>query len=210
MSISSKIAPHLPYLRRIARALTGTRSGGDALVVATLETVIQLPGSLPDPANLRIMLYRTLVRIWQAAPGDRDHTDGPASGFLQEILQHLAPHARIALVMSSLEGLNAGQVATILDCPSSEVEQLIASARQDLTNRVAISVAGGKPGLPAPLDSRTRRYVCPPCRGEQARAGQAADRGVNRVSNGKPQTPVEGGRRSPIAGRTIHRPHDIL
>ena len=45
MSIAQAIAPHLPYLRRFARALTGTQQGGDAYAVATLEALIADPGS---------------------------------------------------------------------------------------------------------------------------------------------------------------------
>ncbi len=40
MSLSTRIAPHLPYLRRFARAITGSQSSGDAYVAATLEILI--------------------------------------------------------------------------------------------------------------------------------------------------------------------------
>src|SRR5690606_6510872 len=32
MSLSARIAPHLPYLRRFARAVSGSQTSGDALV----------------------------------------------------------------------------------------------------------------------------------------------------------------------------------
>ncbi|MGQ2918662.1 MAG: response regulator, partial [Agrobacterium sp.] len=34
MSVSTRIAPHLPYLRRFARAVCGSQSTGDAYVAA--------------------------------------------------------------------------------------------------------------------------------------------------------------------------------
>ena len=40
MAIARSIAPHLPYLRRFARALEGAQAGGDAFVAATLEALI--------------------------------------------------------------------------------------------------------------------------------------------------------------------------
>ena len=43
MSISSAIAPHLPYLRRFARMLSGSQKAGDAYVVATLESLVAAP-----------------------------------------------------------------------------------------------------------------------------------------------------------------------
>ena len=41
MSISQTLAPHLPYLRRYARALTGSQASGDAYVAATLEALVK-------------------------------------------------------------------------------------------------------------------------------------------------------------------------
>ena len=40
MAISDKIGAHLPYLRRYARALTGSQASGDTYVRATLEAAL--------------------------------------------------------------------------------------------------------------------------------------------------------------------------
>ena len=40
MSIAESIAPHLPYLRRYARSLTGSQQSGDNYVAAVLEALI--------------------------------------------------------------------------------------------------------------------------------------------------------------------------
>ena len=37
MSLVQKLGPHLPYLRRYARALTGTQKSGDSYVKAALN-----------------------------------------------------------------------------------------------------------------------------------------------------------------------------
>ena len=39
MSLGQELAPHLPLLRRYARALTGSQAHGDAFVRATLEAL---------------------------------------------------------------------------------------------------------------------------------------------------------------------------
>ena len=39
MSLVSSISPHLPHLRRFARALTGSQCGGDAYAMDTIEAV---------------------------------------------------------------------------------------------------------------------------------------------------------------------------
>ena len=40
MSIGAEVAAHLPFLRRYARALTGSQHTGDAFVQATLEAAL--------------------------------------------------------------------------------------------------------------------------------------------------------------------------
>ena len=40
MSMTQTLAPHLPYLRRYARALTGSQAIGDAHVRAALQALL--------------------------------------------------------------------------------------------------------------------------------------------------------------------------
>ena len=40
MSLTARVAVHLPYLRRYARAVTGSQTSGDAYVAAVLEALI--------------------------------------------------------------------------------------------------------------------------------------------------------------------------
>ena len=57
MSLSMRIAPHLPYLRRFARAATGSQTSGDAYVAATLEALIADVAIFPEASSDRIALY---------------------------------------------------------------------------------------------------------------------------------------------------------
>jgi DNA-directed RNA polymerase specialized sigma24 family protein len=41
MSKAHTVAQHVPYLRRYARALTGSQTSGDAYVAATLEAMVR-------------------------------------------------------------------------------------------------------------------------------------------------------------------------
>jgi len=56
----------LPYLRRYARALSGSQASGDAYVAATLEALIQDPKVLDTTASTRIALYRLFTKIWNS------------------------------------------------------------------------------------------------------------------------------------------------
>ena len=64
--MSKAIAPHLPYLRRFARALAGTQSAGDAYVAATLEVLIEDPSLFDTSLDPRVALYRTFVGLWNS------------------------------------------------------------------------------------------------------------------------------------------------
>ena len=59
MSTDEGLVGLVPYLRRFARALTGTQALGDACVVAALEHLLR-PRPLAMPA--RIALYRFVIK----------------------------------------------------------------------------------------------------------------------------------------------------
>ena len=61
MSIAETISPHIPYLRRFARALAGTQAGGDAYALATLEAIVADPKSLDMGLDVRAGLYRVFL-----------------------------------------------------------------------------------------------------------------------------------------------------
>jgi hypothetical protein len=66
MSLGQQLAPHLPLLRRYARALTGSQSDGDRYVRAALEAIVAAPDQFPRDVDPRLGLYRTFQAIWQS------------------------------------------------------------------------------------------------------------------------------------------------
>ena len=64
MSLSTRIAPHLPYLRRFSRAVTGSQTSGDAYVAATLEALIADTSIFPEASSDRIALYKLFSRLF--------------------------------------------------------------------------------------------------------------------------------------------------
>ena len=65
MTLSTRIAPHLPYLRRFSRALTGSQASGDAYVAAALEALIADVSIFPDASSDRIGLYRLFCDLYK-------------------------------------------------------------------------------------------------------------------------------------------------
>ena len=76
MPNSQAVLQHLPFLRRYARALTGSQASGDAYVAATLESLIASPEMLAESANSRVGLYRLFTKIWGSLGGERQARGG--------------------------------------------------------------------------------------------------------------------------------------
>ena len=68
MTISQAIAPHLPYLRRFARALTGSQTSGDAYAVAALEAIVAEPSAFDADIDPRLALYKVFLQVWNSVP----------------------------------------------------------------------------------------------------------------------------------------------
>ncbi len=126
MSLSQEIAQHLPLLRRYARALAGTQSGGDAYVRAALEAIIQAPDQFPRGVPPRVGLYRTFHVIWSAT-----HTlpTGP-NGELEacrfrDRLDALSMTRRQALLLTAMEDFSNNEGAIILGLSPEDVTRMV-------------------------------------------------------------------------------------
>jgi DNA-directed RNA polymerase specialized sigma24 family protein len=139
MSISAKIAPHLPYLRRFGRALTGSQESGDAYVVATLESFVADPKTFSTDVDPRIALYRSFVSLWNSvdlnlAP-TRNNTDHAGRS-----LDSITPLPRQAFLLTSVEGFSPRQAAEILDAPIERLSGLLEQAGREIAEQVATDV----------------------------------------------------------------------
>jgi DNA-directed RNA polymerase specialized sigma24 family protein len=131
MSLSEQVAPHLPYLRRYARALTGDQTSGDAYVAATLEALIEAPESFPEDMEPRAGLYRIFHVIWTSSRNDRAEA-AQASG---QGLAALPPLSRQTLLLTALEGFTRSEAATILDTDDATVSQLLGEALDEIDSQ---------------------------------------------------------------------------
>lgn len=59
MTLGQQLAPHLPFLRRYARALTGSQTHGDSYVKAALQAIVEAPDQFPRDVDPRLGLYKT-------------------------------------------------------------------------------------------------------------------------------------------------------
>lgn len=142
MSLSQEIAPHLPYLRRFARALTGSQKAGDAYVVAALEAIVADPQVLRPGAQLRASLYQVFLKIWSSVgPGLEDADAGDAQGGVAERrVTALTPRPRQAFLLRAIEGFSIEEVADILEVSAQEANELVTEAGREIAAQVATDV----------------------------------------------------------------------
>jgi DNA-directed RNA polymerase specialized sigma24 family protein/CheY-like chemotaxis protein len=141
MSIARSIAPHLPYLRRFARALEGAQAGGDAFVAATLEALIEDPSSFPTDVAPKVGLYRVFVKLWSSTHrGEKPLRGGALPDALQRNLEALTPASRQAFLLRTVEGFSLEDVAAILQIDADEAARLIDAAGREIAEQVATSV----------------------------------------------------------------------
>ncbi len=133
MGTSQTLAPHLPHLRRYARALTGSQKSGDAFVAATLEALLQDRSALAPALEPRVALYRAFHAIWSSAhvQGDQDDESGDARK-VQERLRALTPASRQALLLTTIEGFSLNEVAAIMGVSTDSANDLVAKARAEV------------------------------------------------------------------------------
>lgn len=140
MSLGQQLAPHLPFLRRYARALAGNQAKGDLYVRAALEAIVAAPDEFPRDVDVRLGLYRTfqVIRGASARFGDssvRDQGDIAAAR-----LARVTPVSRQALLLTAMEGFTSDEAAYLLDIEAEEVDALIDEALAEIESQTRAEV----------------------------------------------------------------------
>lgn len=149
MTLGTQVAAQLPYLRRYARALTGSQATGDTFVRATLEAALSDAEVQRSLAGGRVPLYRAFNKVWSSAyldvPSDDDGAaaDGDLEVAAQLRLAAITPLNRQALLLTTLEDFSIDEAARIMDLAPEQVDGLIQEAiaeidRESTTNVLII------------------------------------------------------------------------
>ncbi|MBP2231506.1 response regulator [Azospirillum agricola] len=125
---------HLPYLRRYARALTGTSGRGDALVTRTLEWYLEAQGA----ADLsRGALYRHLNQL-------QDEGAVPPSVApyhpVESALMALDETDRRLYLLVNLEDLPVADAAAVLGLPPEDAVHRLTHARDRVRARLTATI----------------------------------------------------------------------
>ncbi len=135
--VAARIVAELPYLRRYARALTGSQTTGDRYAAATLEAILAEPSVFDEDEAARVALFRAFHLVWRTTGAPVE--DDPTSGLERRAQVHLAaltPNTREALLLRTIEEFRHDEIARIMDIPQEEAEELIAIAFREMEESI--------------------------------------------------------------------------
>lgn len=131
MSLIAILGPELPYLRRYARALSGSQTMGDAVVMQTLEALLAEPAAFLHNQPPRLELYRVFHKLSGSLP-----TDGGTDG----VFARIPLRERQALLLTAVEGFSITETAVILETDADAIVAEIESARRAITESLTAKV----------------------------------------------------------------------
>ena len=135
MSFRQQLASQLPYLRRYARALTGSQSLGDAAVRETLEALLEAPEEWDEKAPAKTELFKTFHRIWNSemiAPLESRGRSG--------VIAQFPVKRRQSLLLATVEGFTFADVGVILGMSQDDVRQHVQAARSAIEDALSARV----------------------------------------------------------------------
>ncbi|MCW5746314.1 MAG: response regulator [Alphaproteobacteria bacterium] len=144
-TLSEQLMAVLPYLRRYARALTGSQTYGDQWVRQCVEVLMQQPALLSGDASSKadvFALFHKLQQPFGALDKSDDHDDDPTatSDRLTARIRWIPDTQRKILLLTVLEGFSIGDVAHILDISVEQAELELRAAREEIKRVASVRV----------------------------------------------------------------------
>ena len=141
--LREEAAATLPYLRRYARALTGSQPLGDQWVRMCVEVLLQQPELLSSKtttsADIFTIFHKLQLPFNALEPeSSTEATDAPAR--LKTHLTDIPQRQRQVLLLTVLEGFSIGEVADILEISIDEAEADLKAARDELERVASVRV----------------------------------------------------------------------
>jgi DNA-directed RNA polymerase specialized sigma24 family protein len=140
---TAKLAVQLPYLRRFARALTGSQEIGDSYALTALEAAIEANPPLPDKEDLSVWLFRALLKVWLSIAGRNGEAQADpndVSTGADRNLSVVTPLARAAFLLQSMEEFSIERVAAVLECSVREANALLNQAAREIAAQITTDV----------------------------------------------------------------------
>lgn len=128
--LADQLEKEIPFLRRYARALTGSQTAGDDLAFQTLQAIQKDRAALNTQQTVRIGLFAVFHKKW--VKGGRKSPKSLTGTHAQQLLSELTPDSREALLLATMEGFSHQQISFILSVPADTVTRLLKQATRDM------------------------------------------------------------------------------
>ncbi|MFC4730786.1 response regulator [Salipiger abyssi] len=135
--LSQGIGAALPYLRRYARALTGSQSTGDNYAAATLEAILADRSAAAEASTPKVGLFRVFHGIWATTGAPVASEDSGAIAKAQDRLSKLTTNSREALLLHTIEEFSLSQVGEVMQISTEEADELVRMARHEMADAVS-------------------------------------------------------------------------
>ncbi|OWJ85639.1 response regulator [Haematobacter missouriensis] len=131
--LAQRIGEQLPYLRRYARALTGSQTTGDAYAAATLEAILEDRSVFEGARSPKVALFRAFHLIWSSAGAPIAEAVGDVLERRAQVhLGTLTRNTREALLLRTVEEFSFEEIAEIMQISAAEAEELLATALNEM------------------------------------------------------------------------------
>ncbi|MFV2053512.1 response regulator [Aliiroseovarius sp. YM-037] len=134
---ATRIAGELPYLRRYARALTGSQRSGDQYALATLETMVNDPDGVNREVSPKVALFQGFHAIWISSGAPVENEEEGIRGRAQSLMNKLTTNTREALLLHVIEEFSYSDIAKIMQIDQGEVEEYILIAQRELADTIS-------------------------------------------------------------------------
>lgn len=143
--LSAQIGANLPFLRRYARALTGSQETGDRYAAATLEAVLAEASVLETgfgeafdaKTRVKLGLFHAFHVVWSSAGAPLGEPDSRFSAIAQAHMITLTPGSREVLLLGSIEGFIQSEIAAIMGIDDASVTGLHEKALEEMKSTMS-------------------------------------------------------------------------
>ena len=136
VDIATTITQQLPYLRRYARALTGSQGTGDRYAEATLMAILEDRSTWDGDLPAKAALFRVFNTIWSSSGSPVEEGESGLRARAQSHLRRLTPNSREALLLHTIEEFGYDDIGAIMGIPTSEARDFVEIAEREMQDSV--------------------------------------------------------------------------
>ncbi|MEM9583779.1 MAG: response regulator [Pseudomonadota bacterium] len=136
LDFSEQVGTDLPFLRRYARALTGSQTTGDTYAVATLEAILSDRSVFDSVNSIKVGLFKCFHSIWTSAGTPVETSGNGVHSRTHALLSRLTENTREVLLLRTIEDFSFTDIAAIIGSEISEARNLLAIAQEEMADSV--------------------------------------------------------------------------